>query len=127
MKPTNLTPLKSSFMLAAMIGLIVSIVYTSFGTLNPTWGVTLIVVFAAMLIAAFISMTRAPVDEQLDILHPANVTIRTGTAKKLKKKKTAKKPSKKSAKKKPAKKKKAVKKKSAKKKAVKKTRKKKKK
>ena len=58
-------PLKSSFMLFAMLGFMISLVYTSYGRLDETWGFTLGLVFAIMFVASMISMTQAPIDTQL--------------------------------------------------------------
>lgn len=58
-------PLKSSFMLFAMLGFMISVVYTAYGRLDETWGFTLGFVFALMFIASMISMTQAPIDTQL--------------------------------------------------------------
>jgi len=54
-------PLKSSFMVSAMLGILISAywVYPQ----NFNWGVTFMLVFGAMFIAALISMTKAPILE----------------------------------------------------------------
>jgi nicotinamide riboside transporter PnuC len=61
----KVAPLKSSFMLISMLGFMVSVVYTSYGTINETWGFTFGLVFAMMFVASLISMTNAPYEEQL--------------------------------------------------------------
>ena len=61
----KVAPLKSSFMLFAMLGFMITVVYTSYGRLDATWGFTLGFVFALMFIAAMISMTAAPYELQL--------------------------------------------------------------
>ncbi|HII72525.1 TPA: hypothetical protein HA265_07250 [Candidatus Woesearchaeota archaeon] len=58
-------PLKSSFMLFAMLGFMISVVYTAYGRLDETWGFTLGLVFAIMFVASMISMTHAPIETQL--------------------------------------------------------------
>ena len=60
-------PLKSSFTLIAIIGLIVSVIYLVYDKISPTWGVTLIVIFGAMLVAAFISMHKSSFPKFCDI------------------------------------------------------------
>ncbi len=54
-------PLKGSFMILAIIGFLTSLylVYPK----NTTWGITFLIVFAAMFFASIISMTKAPVVE----------------------------------------------------------------
>ncbi|MBI5398279.1 hypothetical protein HZB03_02335 [Candidatus Woesearchaeota archaeon] len=61
----KVAPLKSSFMLISMLGFMISVVYTAFGKLSETWGFTFGFVFALMFVASFISMTHAPIDQQL--------------------------------------------------------------
>ncbi|MBI4738028.1 hypothetical protein HY772_00410 [Candidatus Woesearchaeota archaeon] len=61
----KVAPLKSSFMLISMLGFMISVVYTSFGKLSETWGFTFGFVFALMFVASLISMTHAPIDQQL--------------------------------------------------------------
>ena len=61
----NVAPLKSSFMLISMLGFMISVVYTSYGTISETWGFTFGFMFALMFVAALISMTHAPIDQQL--------------------------------------------------------------
>lgn len=59
-------PLKSSFMLAAILGLIITTIYTYSGRISSDWGIALGVVFACMFIASMISMRKAPIDSQLE-------------------------------------------------------------
>lgn len=61
----KVAPLKSSFMLASMLGFMISIVYTAYGRINTDWGFTLGFVFALMFIASMISMTKAPIEMQI--------------------------------------------------------------
>ena len=58
----KVAPLSSGFMLVSMAGFMISVVYTSFGTLNPTWGFTLGFFFVLMFVASMISMTHAPIE-----------------------------------------------------------------
>ncbi len=53
------TPLKNTFTLIALLGLLISVymVYEQ----SPSFGFAFIIVFAAMLIASLISMTKAPI------------------------------------------------------------------
>jgi hypothetical protein len=59
-------PLKSSFMLAAILGLIITTIYTVSGRISTDWGVALGIVFACMFFASMIAMRRAPIDAQLE-------------------------------------------------------------
>ncbi|MFH1505750.1 MAG: hypothetical protein ABIE94_02065 [archaeon] len=66
-KPIKYYPLSSGFMLVAIIGFIVSIVY--YDSFGHTWGFTLALFFIIMFIAGMITMTRAPIaDEHMDAL-----------------------------------------------------------
>lgn len=51
-------PLKSSFMVSAMLGFFISLYYVY--DQSPTYGFTFMVIFLAMFIASLISMTKAP-------------------------------------------------------------------
>ena len=57
-------PLNTSFMLAGLLGLLVSAFYI-YPVLDPSWGFAFAVVFFAMIIASLISMIRAPARGQL--------------------------------------------------------------
>ncbi len=88
----KVAPLKSSFMLVAMLGFMISVVYTAYGRLDATWGFTLGFVFAMMFIASLVSMTQAPIDMQLKmaegiVKRPGHKTSRKKTTKKKKSKK----------------------------------------
>lgn len=63
----KVAPLKSSFMLASMLGFMISIIYTSYGRIGPDWGFALGFLFALMFVASVISMTQAPIDMQLEM------------------------------------------------------------
>ncbi len=54
-------PLKGSFMVTAMLGLLISIYYVF--PQNANFGFTFMIIFAAMFVASLISMTKAPVIE----------------------------------------------------------------
>ena len=55
------TPLKSSFMVIAILGFLITtyLIYPN----NPDYGISFMLVFIAMFIASMISMTKAPVIE----------------------------------------------------------------
>ncbi len=54
-------PLKGSFMILSILGFLISgyLVYPK----SPDYGITFMLVFAAMFIASMISMTKAPIVE----------------------------------------------------------------
>jgi len=62
-------PLSSSMMVVAMLGFLITVVYTASGRLSDTWGFTLGLFFAVLFVANMISMTRAPVEEELYLDH----------------------------------------------------------
>jgi hypothetical protein len=62
-----IAPLKSSFLLVAMLGLIASGIYTYFGKIPTDWGFALILIFVLMFIASMVSMTYGPIEPQLDL------------------------------------------------------------
>jgi len=55
---SKIAPLPGSFMLTALVGLLLSIFFI--WPLSATWGFTFTLFFAIMLVAAMISMTKAP-------------------------------------------------------------------
>lgn len=55
-------PLKSSFMLSAILGFLISAYYVYPQSKN--YGLAFMVVFTAMFVAAIISMTKAPVPDK---------------------------------------------------------------
>lgn len=61
----KVAPLKSSFMLASLLGLLISIVYTLYGRISTDWGFALGFLFFLMLIASLISMTYSPIEVQV--------------------------------------------------------------
>lgn len=60
-KKWHAVPLKGSFMATAIFGILISIYYILPQSTN--FGVSSIIIFSAMFIAAMISMTKAPVIE----------------------------------------------------------------
>ncbi len=56
-------PLNTSFMVASIIGLIISAIYLR--TISLTWAVAFGILFFIMFIASMISMSRASPDTQL--------------------------------------------------------------
>jgi hypothetical protein len=63
----KVAPLKSSFMLAAMLGFMITTVYTAYGRISADWGFAFGFVFAIMFISSLISMTYAPIEAQLEM------------------------------------------------------------
>lgn len=60
-------PLSSSFMVISMMGFIMTAVYTNSGKLAVSWGFSFLMIFSIMFIASVISMTKAPVEAELQI------------------------------------------------------------
>ena len=56
-------PLNASFMVTAILGLLISVMYVR--KLSPTWAFAFSLVFIIMIISALISMVQAPVKGQL--------------------------------------------------------------
>lgn len=56
----KIAPLKGSFMIASIAGFIISAYLVD----DMTWKFTMLIFFAAMFIASFISMTHSPVVEK---------------------------------------------------------------
>lgn len=93
-------PLNASFMLTAMLGFLISVVYVR--KIDMTWAFAFAVIFLIMIIAALISMVQAPARGQLmptlerEFKEPENIKkLTTKLRKKAKTKKQAKKPKKK--------------------------------
>ena len=61
----EIAPLSGGFMLTAIVGLIISILF--FGRFGPTWGTTFLIFFVIMFIAAIKSMTYGPSVEELKL------------------------------------------------------------
>ena len=63
---SKVVPLKGSFMVTAIVGFIISVLYI-YGQLgNKTWGFTFMLFFALMFIASLISMTSSPSMPELE-------------------------------------------------------------
>ena len=62
----HVAPLRSSFLLIAMVGFAFSTLYVA--KYDLTWGITFALIFFAIFIAAFIAMERASPDEQLMLI-----------------------------------------------------------
>lgn len=58
-------PLPGTFMITAMVGLIISIMYIM--KLDLTWGFTFTLVFLLMFIASMVSLSKAASPEEIDI------------------------------------------------------------
>ena len=58
----KVVPLSGTFMVTAIVGFLVSMLFVF--KMSPTWGITLMIFFAVMVISALISMTKAPVSEK---------------------------------------------------------------
>jgi len=63
---SKVVPLHGSFMVTAMVGFIISLLYIYRQLGNRTWGFTFMLFFALMFIASIISMTYSPVMPELD-------------------------------------------------------------
>jgi hypothetical protein len=59
----KIAPLNASFMLTAMLGFLISVIYVR--KIDISWATAFAIVFLIMIIAAFISMLKAPVAGQL--------------------------------------------------------------
>jgi hypothetical protein len=81
----KVAPLKSSFMLVAMLGFMITIIYTAYGRISQDWGFALGFLFAIMFIASLVSMTKAPFDLQLQM---AEGLVKQPVKKKAKKRST---------------------------------------
>ncbi|HLC66067.1 MAG TPA: hypothetical protein VJK52_00325 [Candidatus Nanoarchaeia archaeon] len=65
----RIAPLSSSFFAFGLLGFTISAVLWNSGRLPDDWGFTFCLTFILMLLASFISMTRADVDAQLALDH----------------------------------------------------------
>ncbi len=65
MEKLNFAPLPSSFMLTAIIGFLISVILVY--PYSMQWGFAFAIVFVLMFAASLISMTHAPVGEELHI------------------------------------------------------------
>ncbi|MFC1734206.1 hypothetical protein ACFL6I_28210 [candidate division KSB1 bacterium] len=65
LKRFKAAPLPSSFFLTAILGLLITAYY--WGKIGDDWAFTFILVFVMMFIASMISMSKAPVEAQLEL------------------------------------------------------------
>lgn len=65
----RIAPLSSGFFAFGLLGFTISAVLWNSGRLPDDWGFTFCLTFILMLVASFISMTRADVDAQLAMDH----------------------------------------------------------
>jgi len=63
---SKVVPLKGSFMVTAIVGFLISLLYIYRQLGNKTWGFTFMLFFAAMFIASIISMTSSPSMPELE-------------------------------------------------------------
>jgi len=61
-KKIKIVPLSGTFMVTAIVGFLISMLFVF--KLSPTWGVAFMIFFTIMIVAALISMTKAPVPEK---------------------------------------------------------------
>ncbi|MBN1544757.1 hypothetical protein JW898_04835 [Candidatus Woesearchaeota archaeon] len=61
----KVAPLKSSFALAAILGFVLTIIYTD--RIGEDWAFALGFVFALMFVASMISMKKAPIEATLEM------------------------------------------------------------
>jgi len=57
MNMIKMTPLPASFMLTAMLGLIITTVYTTYNKIGLSWGIAFDIVFGLMFFASILSIT----------------------------------------------------------------------
>ncbi len=55
-----MVPLSGGFMITGILGFIISAIYTSYGTISVTWGVSISLIFLIMFIASVLSITPSP-------------------------------------------------------------------
>ncbi|HLC47040.1 MAG TPA: hypothetical protein VJI75_04875 [Candidatus Nanoarchaeia archaeon] len=65
LKRFKAAPLSSSFFLASILGVLLSLVY--WDKITPTWAFTFLLLFGAMFVASLISMTKAPIEDQIEL------------------------------------------------------------
>lgn len=61
----KIAPLSGSFLLASMLGFAISAIWVYPASKN--FGISFMIVFAAMFIASIISMTKGPAEEELKL------------------------------------------------------------
>lgn len=74
LKRFQAAPLSSSFFLASILGLLISLFY--WGRWDKSWNFTFIVVFGAMFLASLISMNKAPIEAEIAVDHHAKKSSR---------------------------------------------------
>ena len=63
---SKIAPLHRSFMVASIVGFLISALYIYYQLDSKTWGFTFMLFFAAMFIASMISMTYSPVMPEME-------------------------------------------------------------
>ncbi|MBT5022280.1 hypothetical protein HON01_05635 [Candidatus Woesearchaeota archaeon] len=62
-------PLSSSFALVAILGFLITFIYTIYGRINATWGFAVGLVFILMFVASMVSAFHAPIEQQEEADH----------------------------------------------------------
>jgi len=70
LKHFQAAPLSSSFMLASIIGFLISVLYV--WKLEKSFGFTFAIIFGVMFVASIVSMGHAPVEAELALDHHAS-------------------------------------------------------
>ena len=65
-------------MLFAMLGFIISAIYTNSGAISVSWGLAFLILFSVMFLASVISLTHSPLDAQLKLEGENRVPHNTG-------------------------------------------------
>lgn len=65
LKRFRAAPLPSSFFLASILGILITLYY--WNRIGDDWAFTFVLVFALMFIASMVSVSRAPIEAQLEI------------------------------------------------------------
>ena len=63
----RIAPIPTSFFLTSVLGAIITAIYWNFGVLDDSWAFAFMIVFVAMFIASFISMSRADIEAQIAV------------------------------------------------------------
>ncbi|MBW2971927.1 hypothetical protein KY359_02725 [Candidatus Woesearchaeota archaeon] len=79
MEGWKVAPLKSSFALAAVLGFVITVIYTD--RIGEDWAFALGFVFALMFVASMISMKKAPIEAQIE-MSPDLMSVEKGRPKK---------------------------------------------
>lgn len=67
LKHYKAAPLDSSFFLASIIGMMISVYMLGKGDALLSWGIAFLIVFIAMFISSMISMAKAPIRDQIAV------------------------------------------------------------